>query len=121
MRFSIFGSTLCLYYLYLVKGLAIQHMFNIGDVLIGFKIWDFPIFDIAILTWFNIIFMIAFIQIFILSIVMNRIFKGQTGLENWKNTDDFTYDLGFDQNWELIFGKKREFSSSNQKINQLCM
>ncbi|CAI2374387.1 unnamed protein product [Moneuplotes crassus] len=120
IRFSIYGSTLCLYYLYLVKGLAVHHMFNIGSFLLKFKFQNFPVFDIAILFWFNIILLVAFLQIFILSIVMNRCIKGQTGLEKWKNAEDFTYDLGFDQNWEFIFGKRKYFSSKIPVLSLLC-
>ena len=55
---------------------------------------------------------------FFFVVVFNRVSKGQTGLEYSKNYDDLVYDLGYDTNWELAFGRRKcIFSFLNLKFN----
>lgn len=111
---------MCLYYLYMSKYLALLHIYNINDWVMSIDIWKLPILDFATLFWFNIIFGITLMQLLILGLMMNRLSCGQSGLEHSKNDKDYTYDLGYDLNWEMAFGKfKRKFypSRTSHTIN----
>ena len=67
IRFSLFGSSLCLYYLYFGRWVIVNHMWQINNwLLTSFKVLEFPFLDALLLLWCQLIFRIALIQIFML-------------------------------------------------------
>jgi len=115
-NFSFWGSSLCLYYLYFGRWVFVQHLVNINNWLVYIRSpWSFPIIDILTMMWAQLIFGVALMQLIMVTIVMNRMSAGQSGLEHSKNSNDFTYNLGRDTNWEHAFGRyKSKLWTSNQ-------
>ena len=63
--------------------------------------------EMFLLVWNQIILVITLMLVFFFVVVFNRLSKGQGGLEYSKNDEDLTYDLGYDTNWELAFGRRK--------------
>ena len=75
--------------------------------------------EIFFLFYFQIISIMILMLTLFHSIVRHRLSKGQSQLEHSRNSEDCTYDLGFDRNWEMAFGRGREFKTSHQILQPL--
>ena len=107
LRFTCWGSFLGAYYLYMCSGFAIQYLYNFSYWLMTGDLFKISVIELFLLFWMEIIWMITLMLMFFFVVVFNRVSKGQTGLEYSKNYDDLVYDLGYDTNWELAFGRRK--------------
>ena len=107
LRFTWWGSLLGFYYIYMCSGFTIQYLSNLSFWLMTGQILKISPIEMFLILWMQIITIISIMLVFFFTVVFNRLSKGQTGLEYFKNSDDWAYDLGYDTNWELAFGRRK--------------
>ena len=107
IRFTLYGSITGSLYLYMNIPFILRYLSDINTCLISGRLYNLNFGEIFLLFYFQVIFLIITLLTIFNVIVFNRISKGQTQLEHSRNSNDLTYDLGFDKNWDMVFGRGR--------------